>query len=229
MRRARAAGSATGIEIVGQGATMRSALLALLAISFLTQAPSVVTREALYNRPEMPGVYLSYVRTDPRAPLSADESPTGVWLRLTNNLRVPILLFANSDLESVTGWQQTGADRNVSFFKNGSEVRACYDVEGVPQLISRVTDKAIEMEIPFREAVPEPSARASCLWYGRPHGEGRLISLAPGNTVIFSVPENFVTAGRRISTKYAFEWELDENGYRQSDEPAHFVYFRKAP
>jgi hypothetical protein len=204
---------------------MRSAPLVLLTFSLLAQAPSVVTREGLYNRPEMPGVYLSYVRTGPRAPLSAEESSTGVWLRLTNNFRVPILLYANSDLESATGWQLTGTDRYASFFKNGAEVRACYDVEGIPQLISRVTDKAIEMEIPFREAVPEPSPRTSCLWFGRPHGEGRLISLAPGNTVVFSVPENFVTAGRRISTKFAFEWELDKNGYRQSDEPAHFIYF----
>lgn len=166
-----------------------------------SQTISGATRGSFYLDADKPGVYIQLLRSGPRPPRFSTEGPTGMWLRLRNNLKVPILLYAGAAANDATPWQRV-KDQQVSYFKEGAEVSACYDVEGVPLLTTREKPGSIEVNVPVRAHSPEQAPITSCLWFPT---DTNLISLAPGGSVVFSVPENFVTAGQRISTRFQYE------------------------
>jgi hypothetical protein len=168
-----------------------------------------------------PGVYLTYETSGPRKPRFTTESDTGIWLRLHNNMSSSIYVYGNTDSKN-TNQNANG----VSVLLNGVEMTACYDVESVPRLIAKNDHGTIELASPDRVKPIDDSPRESCYWalFNNSRNSG-LMAVAPGNSVVFSVPQNFVTEGRRVATEFSYEWEGDERGFVREDQPHHLVYF----
>jgi len=51
------------------------------------------------------------------------------------------------------------------------------------------------------------------------------IVLAPGETVIFSVPREHLEEGLAVKIRYRYEWETDPDGAENPREPKHYTFF----
>lgn len=117
------------------------------------------------------------------------------------------------------------------FAKDGAEMKACYDVDGSPTIINKETKDdtghtvSVSTGIPYRKRPPEQSPWTSCYWDGFSDINPQGIRLGPGDSILFSVPRNFLSKGLRISTRYNYDSEADENGYVRYNEPEHRVFF----
>jgi len=186
--------------------------------------------------PKHPGVYLTVERKGPRKPHFPTESKTGVWLRFHNNMRDPvILLSADYTVEELTA---TVHENGVRFLKDGAEVGACYTVEAFlqrapaePPPDARPGDLwGIEGGQLFHPPVPEQSQRDSCYLKPAFRGAGNdFVLLAPGTSALFSVPENFVSSGLRISTEFSYAWESPKHGPDDISDVVHYVRYGVYP
>jgi hypothetical protein len=197
-------------------------LILIAALGYVTTQESIAPRPMVLDSHQS-GVYLTYERQAARKPKYKTESDHGIWLRLHNNMRTTIYVYGNTDARNTT--ENTN---QVSKLMNGAEIEACYDVESIPQLIEKNDNGNIELASPYRVNPIEDSPRESCYWgLFNNSRDAVLMAVAPGNSVTFSVPENFVTNGRRAATEFSCEWDADEHGYVREDQPHHRVYFSK--
>jgi hypothetical protein len=115
----------------------QAGILLLCAPGWIGERQTQTVRcQGLYLDGAKPGVYHTEERRGPGQPKFSMESETGVWLRLHNNLRVPILLTAHTTREKVTIWaRQDGVQ--FGSFKDDVQVEACYDTENIPQSLPR--------------------------------------------------------------------------------------------
>lgn len=170
-----------------------------------------------------PSIYLTFDHEAPRPRQFHSESETGIWLTLHNNTLSSIALSANTKAEnSYQGKLANGTE--VAFIRPSAEVDACYDVEGTPTVVSRKKGNTLEAEIPFKATPPDEDPYRSCRWgIAHPKNHQRLW-LGSGESVVFSVPKNFLAHGLSISTQFNYEWETD-TAYVGASEPMHFIYF----
>lgn len=213
-----------------EGAELRKAALILgFSALVLVLTQSRLGSQLPRKEHSRPSVYLSFERAGPREPRSGVEARSGFWLRLHNNTARPIFVYADLD-QGATVERELSPTHRLLFAKDGAEVRACYDVDAAPTRISRVLPiksslPKAETEVPSRTDAPVSDPRTSCEWGVARNRSARIPWLAAGESVVFSVPANFLSEGLRVSTMYSYDWEADEFGYIRNDEPIHLVYF----
>lgn len=200
-----------------------SILCACITLSIESGAAAPQSANQVRLDKSQPSIYLTFEHEGPRPREFHSESETGIWLRLHNNTLSAIALSANNkSTNSYQGKLASGIE--VAFIRPGTEVDACYDVEGTPTLVSRKKGNTIEAEIPFKAAPPDEDPYRSCRWgIAHPKNHQRLW-LASGESVVLSVPKNFLAHGLNISTQFNYEWETD-TGYVGANEPVHYLYF----
>jgi hypothetical protein len=212
-------------------------LLAVVAIAaFQVEHTGSFSRSSMYLDPKHPGVYLTLEKKGPRKPHFPTESKTGVWLRFHNNMRDPVILLnADYAVEELTS---TVYENGVHFLKDGAEVGACYTVEAFLQREAAKPPESMPgalwggMGELFHAPVPEQSERDSC--YSKPALRGAdigndFVLLAPGTSAVFSVPENFVSSGLRISTEFSYAWESPTHGPDDISDVVHYVRYGVYP
>lgn len=162
-------------------------------------------------------VYLSFERLgDYEAPCGEEKRP-GVWLRLNNNTKWAIFVEGRPAKETskmIISFNL--ADGNpVRGVSDSTEMLLLFDIEAVSQ-----SRRMIPIEVP----IPKQSPFCSYKWSLAEVRPNRGFWIAPGKSVLFSVPKDFLTDVLRINTQYNYEWE-SEGGQIKSFEPHHLVYF----
>lgn len=46
-----------------------------------------------------------------------------------------------------------------------------------------------------------------------------------GKSVVFSIPREHLSDGLAIKVQFRYEWEIDDDGFINDEEPRHFAYF----
>lgn len=166
-----------------------------------------------------PTVYLTFVRYGKRESFHINESDEGVWLRVHNNTRWP-LVFA-------------GFGR---FTRNDEEVTVFYGVEEVPKPRGPFVSPSLPV-LPFPYEPPPSQTPASeppkvendkdC---EVPSGDWGIdvvspVRLPPGKSLIFSVPRETLCKNLMIYIVYNYSWEKQSEYNTFGDEPEHRVYF----
>ena len=133
-----------------------------------------------------PYVYLQFDHVGPRKPLHEGEPPTGLWLRIVNNCKVPI---------SVRSYGVTTGDIGTGVFDEIIPVQQGITVQANSGEIPLSTD-----ENPTQKAANEPSAKM-------PEGYSADLSsvtrVQPGKSLLFSVPRNHVSRDWFLRVKFA--------------------------
>lgn len=165
-----------------------------------------------------PHIYLSFERKGERKPVSVTESSNNIWLRFNNNSKWLVKVCVHS-LFPVRHNTKTLDGRTLLTLQNGSEVRLCYGVETYFSYKSTVSKTLGKNRL--RGTKDKQDCPLNFYNDGNYGGEAWVPS---GNSVVFSVPAEYLTESHAIYIKYSYEW--DESEY--SDEyrtPEHRVYF----
>ena len=72
-----------------------SLLIVVCVVSMMLLAQSTKTDKGFLIDVNLPFVYVKFDHIGPGAPRSAEEPNSRIWLRFTNNCRIPILVRAN--------------------------------------------------------------------------------------------------------------------------------------
>jgi hypothetical protein len=176
--------------------------------------------------PKMPSVYLSYdsqVRKDSRCP---QESGDQIILQLHNNTSDYINIYANFSVDLADTIIDEKSVKlldgsNAKTLRTGSEVDACFDVEGIYD--RRSDQKHVRFTVPKRDDYACTCSFISDLkstpW---PQRVGYWIE--PGEFVKFAVPRKFLGRNMKVYTEFNYLWEF-EKGELRDNEPRHRVYF----
>jgi len=145
-----------------------------------------------------PTVYVTFERAGKRESRRHGESSEGVWLRLHNNTRWRIDL-------------QAYGLSNIFIEGNEKEVGFYYEVAAIPKPSSR-----------FREIPPSPVAEEQeCKLPVVGYGDLRSgIELAPGESILFSVPREHLCKNLYVKLDFRYAWQP-----QWGDEPLHSVRF----
>lgn len=215
-------------------------LLVIILFSFLVNKSQ--TSNHLLN--DKPSVYLTYEKSGERKSLVTQkyESNQGIWLRLHNNTLKPIAVHANYEVDrvkTITLLLSNGI--KAEGLANDSEVEICYQTEAMPVTITQQTynpqskDIIITEEVPFEVKVPKQTpSYYSCQWSGLVNRKFQVSWVASGNSIVFSVPREYLEKNLKIYTLYNYEWEIENStlkspGWVKSGEPNHQVFFNFLP
>lgn len=151
-----------------------------------------------------PYVYLEVVRIGPRIPRSDEEPKVGIWLRLHNNCIVPIIV-------RTFGVPDGSPDKEVGVLDNV----VANPVEGISEGVSWA-DNWTTSSLPFDSAASskESSQTASTKVAPAsiPRGYGSDVSsfetLAPGQSMYFSLPRNQVSPKWHVEIPFRFDLKL---------------------
>ena len=166
-----------------------------------------------------PSVYVTFLRYGKREPIHTGESNEGVWLRLHNNTRWPLVLLAQ------------GAAGHAFALAKEEEVGLFVSVEEVPEPSLRVI-RSIELPLAVPESLREKDVEKqqpsitpvkeerNC---STPYVDSchlcSSIKLAPGKSFVFSVPRETLCKNLKIYIVFNYDWE------GTGDEPEHRVYY----
>ena len=142
-------------------------------------------------------VYIMFERVGKREPRRIGESSDGVWLRLHNNTRWRLHLQAYG----LEGAFLRGDEKEVGLY---------YEVGSIPGPTSRLK----EAGAPIVEE--KQGCEAPLLKYGDLRSG---IDLAPGESLVFSVPLEHLCKNLYVAVTFRYEWE------DRGDEPLHSVRF----
>ena len=199
----------------------------LFGILFLINLAPVITAQRLSSGRKLaprlsrnkPSVYISFLRYGKREPIHTGESNEGVWLRLHNNTRWPLVLLAQ------------GAAGHAFALAKDEEVGLFVSVEEVPEPALRVI-RAFEIPLALPESLREKEVekqqssmtpveeQRNC---SPPYVDSchvcSSIKLAPGKSFVFSVPREILCKSLKIYIVFNYDWE------GTGDEPEHRVYY----
>ena len=147
-----------------------------------------------------PGVALRYERAGHRQPVLNDESTSGIWLTLRNNMKVPIYV------------------RGFNADERGG-LALLHEVVRSPSALPQEVGISSEGTRQGGQGKPTPAPV--------PHGyDGQhvssVIGIAPGEGLLFSFPVEHMAPDQYIRVKFVYDWELKT----ESREPEHYVSFR---
>lgn len=165
--------------------------LTTLAIAYLLcgeAAPRDPTVQ-LARDPKKPFVYIEFDHSGARPPQTPNEPLRGLWLRLTNNSTLPIVVRIHSSLD----------DPNMTIL----------DDVVTPQ--SRTIINSGDLSFG-----PMPNGYASAAHVSSSQ------AIAPGKSVLFSVPVNHVSPGWFLQVPFQFELPPVEHG---ANQPVCYVPF----
>jgi hypothetical protein len=150
-----------------------------------------------------PYAYLEVDHVGPRKPVRENEPDVGIWLRMKNNCRIPIGVVA---VETQAKSGVNGVILEDQIVPNAQGPATGGDGVSGGILASREQEQIVGLfrwpnrtEDEVRSA--EEGAQLSGKLLQRPHGYGsqsgfgsfRLIVIAPGDQILFSVPSNHVS------------------------------------
>jgi hypothetical protein len=150
--------------------------------------------------PSKPYVYLKFDHIGSRKPTQKDEGNTGLWLRVVNNCRIPILFlsFTMPDGEAGVGLMD--------------EV---IETEPMLQIFTPEEEKEIAQREELRKAKHKPEGYSS--------ETPGVLRVQPGSEILFSVPLNHVDDDWYLRVRFA----LDLNKPSASVGPFTYLPFYK--
>lgn len=161
--------------------------------------------------PSKPYVYLQFDHVGPRKPIQEGETKTGLWLRIVNNCRVPIM---------VPTFGLTTGDPGVGVL---DEV-----VSNTPMLTVFSEQNEVNSSGESSSGDSKPKQPAATAGSEQPLGYSAevfsMTRLLPGKEMLFSVPIDHV--GDRWFMRVRFV--LDVENPRSSVEPNSYLTFFKA-
>ncbi len=180
------------------------AALQILGMPQSKHAKSPIPPEIFLVDHSKPYVYLEVVRVGPRIPRSDDEPKMGIWLRLHNNCIVPIMV-------RTFGVPQGSRDNEVGVLDNVVP----NPVEGISEGTSWAdnwppTSSPFDSGASAKESLQTASAKITPA--SMPHGYGGDVSsfqtLAPGQSIYFSLPRNQVSPKWHVEIPFRFDLKV---------------------
>jgi hypothetical protein len=196
-----------------------------LSLSAVVPAQRVKARRAKpSDSVSKPSVYLSFVRFGKREPLHTQESSEGVWLRLHNNTRWPLVLKAHGGGGGVFA---TGKEEEVGMFYGVEEFREREEsilrepLEPPPPSLPSGLDPGWDKKpAPAPTIIEEDCPVPASSWCFHVCS---VISLPPGKSLVFSLPRETLCKNLRVYLVFNYSWEA-RNGF-VGEAPEHRVYF----
>lgn len=155
--------------------------MSMLAYTFFALMISIPVvpqgRDSFIIDPSKPYVYIKFYRLAERRPVSDTESRTGLWLRLTNNCRVPVIVRT---FDPGTEDQGVAVEYDV--------IPVVIPIQGGPVGSSKSSKVEGEKEVPK----------------GYSFDVGSVTTIPPGTDLLFSVPANHVNPSWYVRVKFEF-------------------------
>lgn len=179
--------------------------------------------------PSKPSVFLEFEKFGEIIPRTSNVPTKAAFLKLTNNTALPIAVDANFDtklLQSETLILSDGAA--VKTIPNMSVVEVCFDVDVIPSTTSTKANSSILMGAQSIKNNPAENDKTTCFWRNTwradEFGNGDRVWIKSKQSIIFSVPIEYLKENLKVSTLFSYEWEFN-NGKLNFDEPKHKAYF----
>jgi hypothetical protein len=178
--------------------------LKVLALSLLLGFGTIPQQKSpsFTINPASPYVYMVLDHVGPRKPAFDSEPSTGVWIKLVNNCRLPILVQTINTDEGVNGI--TVLDHIEKYGEGGVTIEATYD------------------QIEVDDGRPKTSAPASVvrkepkLPYGYDALAGdvtQFTKILPGENLVFSVPiDHVIGSDYYMRVRFAFDIPGSQHG-----------------
>jgi hypothetical protein len=180
--------------------------LALIVLSSLVVANAQKTAQSFVLNEAKPYVYIAFDHAGKRKPLGQDEDKQGLWLKFVNNCRIPVTV---GTFETGTDDPGIGVFYDVVPFPVGG-------TKGIPGPQAEGPSKAATKP---REDSSEPAAKPPEGYYAE---VGSVTTVAPGESVLFSVPSNHLSS--RWYLRVRFTLAVSPN--RIGDQPYSYADFR---
>jgi hypothetical protein len=175
-----------------------SVLFLLITVCLTAQAQGTAVESFVIDKSK-PYVYLQFDHVGPRKPIQSDEGSIGLWVRVVNNCRIPIVLQSFSMPQGVPG---------VGLFD------AVVENEPVLQIFSTPEEgREIQRKERLRKAKHKPKGYSS-----ETTGVTRI---QPGSEILFSVPLNHVDDDWHMQVRFA----LDLNSSSVASGPFTYLPF----
>jgi hypothetical protein len=201
-------------------------LLGILLLSFCFPSSDVMAHQSATKAPapesdflidpSKPYVYLELDHVGPRRPLREGEPGTGLWLRLKNNCRLPIVVMAYGSLSAGDEVLSVADEvvRNPHAFGKGDGgaggILARQGLEGMtdififPNMTEAEIAAAEDME---KRAEPDHHSKKAA---ERPHGYNAgnepmsptITEIPPGKQLLFSLPASHVSESWHIEIPF---------------------------
>ncbi len=178
----------------------RAVIALVIALGTLSYAQPVGNDNFLIDQTK-PYVYLKFDHIGPRIPIEKGEGKVGLWLRVVNNCRIPIVFMSLGKADGAPGVRLT--DEVV-------------DVEPVLEIAFTEEQKKEARE---RERLRKSKHKP----VGYSSETGGVVRVQPGEDVLFSVPVNHVDDDWYMRVKFA----LDLNRSSVSQGPFTYLPFYK--
>ena len=160
-------------------------------VSTTLLAQSTKTNKGFLVDVNRPFVYVKFDHIGPGAPRSADEPNSRIWLRLTNNCRIPILVRANG----------------VPDESPKDEVGLEYEVVPNPTMRGMVSFSPSDKDrMGLSGETQKSETNVDDVPRGYMEEVASLVTIGPGEEVLFSMPINHL--GKRWHVEIPFEFEL---------------------
>lgn len=176
---------------MGKTRVMYRVFCALLPVLCFLDAPVLsqttqLRRKFLVNA-NHPFVYVKFDHIGPGIPRDEDEPSLRIWLRLTNNCRIPILVRANG----------------VPDESPKDEIGVQYEVVRNPEVrMAVLMDKPGSQKATGQQ---EPEAAIEELPRGNNFHVASLVSVEPGSDILFSIPINGLSDKWHVEIPFEFE------------------------
>jgi hypothetical protein len=178
-------------------------LCGLCAVVYAQSPKLYTTQTEVRPIADKPTVYITFERAGKRQPLELGESNEGIWLRLHNNSRWVIFFPAFGVPEAL------------------GEAGLFYEVEAVRRSeVSRdISDASID-----RVAQEQDKATPQLPIGYRVGHLSSTVRLAPGDSIVFSVPREHLAKGLALRVGFYYEWQ-DADEVFAGREPQSHIYF----
>jgi len=159
-----------------------------------------------------PYVFLKFDHVGPRKPIRQGESTTGIWLRVVNNCRIPIVF---------EGFDGTPGERGVVLLDEVVANETILQIYSSPNSDLQVESEPVpQTSESDRSAIPktkqEPNGYTSEL--------PGIYRVAPGKELLFSIPRNHISTAWYMRVKFA----LDLNRSSVSTGPFTYLPYHEA-
>lgn len=168
-------------------------ILLLCVVTTTLVAQGTKTNKGFLINVNRPFVYVKFDHIGQGAPRSVDEPNSRIWLRLTNNCRIPILVRANG----------------VPDESPKNEVGLEYEVVPSPTLRGMASFSPSQKGRPQTAQsgeTQESETKADEIARGYMEEVASLVTIGPGEEVLFSMPVNHLS--KRWHVEIPFEFEL---------------------
>lgn len=181
---------------------MRLFCLIVVGLLSAANAQNGTSRSFVLNKAK-PYVYIAFDHAGNRKPLGQGENEQGFWLKFVNNCRVPVTL---ATFEPGTGDPGTGVLYDVVPYQASG-------VKGFP---------GPQVETPSKAARDAPSTPDTKPPEGYSAEVSSMTTVAPGESVLFSVPSNHLSPNWYIRVRFI----LAVSPTRIGDQPYSYADFR---